>query len=169
MLRLMGIACDFQKTNFCLTIPVYTFPSNFCILWHSFASLLLNDFYHLMAICPVYSKCSAKENGKMHTPRENPGCLSHCTNIVFLGKCGPDRVNYSANLLSQFFCSPFHLTFSLLYALSILLRKQTYLHNLRSPNTGEDTFMCVNFRACVVYFLCNWFCSRKKPRYELTG
>lgn len=94
-------------------------------LLHSFALLLLNDFYHLMAICSVYSTHSAKEKGKMHAPKDNSGRLSHCTNTVFLGKCGSNRVSYSASLLSQFLCFPFHLSFSLLYASHILLRKQT--------------------------------------------
>lgn len=127
MLQLMGITCDFQKTNFCPTFPVCIFPSNLQIfVAFSFFALLLNDFYHLMSICPVYSMFSPNENGKMHILKENLGCLSHCKNIGFLGKCGSDRVTYSANILFQFFYFPFHLCFSLLYALHILLRKQTY-------------------------------------------
>lgn len=69
---------------------------------------------------------SPKENGENAYTKKNLGCLSHCKNIVFLGMCGSDRVIYSANILFQFFCFPFHLCFSLLYALHILLRKQTY-------------------------------------------
>lgn len=99
-------------------------PPDFCCIL--FFALLLNDFYHLMSICPVYSMFSPNENGKMHILKENLGCLSHCKNIGFLGKCGSDRVTYSANILFQFFYFPFHLCFSLLYALHILLRKQTY-------------------------------------------
>lgn len=116
----MGITCDFQKTNFCPTFLCVYFPQISTFLWHSFPLFLLNDFYHLMAICPVYSKRSAKENGKMHAPKVNPSCLSHCTNIFFvvvvcfLENRVSDRVNCSAKLLSQICCFPFHLTFCLL-------------------------------------------------------
>lgn len=135
----------FKGQTFAQLFLCIYFPQISRFLLHSFALLLLNDFYHLMSICPVYSMLSPKENGKMHVLKENPGCLSHCTNIVFLGKCGSDRVTYSANILFQFFCFPFHLCFSLLYALHILLRKQTYfaVQGLDRMRSCEKTSECM--------------------------
>lgn len=125
----------FKRQTFAQLFLCIHVPQISRFLLHTFALLLLNDFYHLMAICSVYSTRSAKEYGKMHAPEENLGSLSHCTNTVFLGKCDNDRFSYSANLLSQFFCFPFHLSFSLLYALHILLRKQTYFAVQRLDRT----------------------------------
>lgn len=116
----------FTQLFLCIYFPQTSRFSLHSLFFFFLCVLLLNDFYHLMSVCPVYSMFSPKENGKMHILKENLGCLSHCKNIGFLGKYGSDRVTYSANILFQFFCFPFHLCFSLLYALHILLRKQTY-------------------------------------------
>lgn len=121
----------FKRQTFAQPFLCIHFPQISRFLLNSFALLLLNDFYHLMAICPVCSTHSAKENGKKRTPKENPGCLSHCTNIVFLGKCGSDRVKYSANLLFEFSVSLLILVFPC-YILCLFYRENK--HSLQPKN-----------------------------------